>query len=784
ERRDLKGAYALDSINIYNFLGERIKAYDLKYSYQFSAPSGNELSHLINIDNAAQHRLFLEEFQQVSDVEKIPPYKMIYNPIPLPNRFSNSQDNWGYFNGADNGPYLTFFNYGSRSINRRVDTLKSEAGLLKKVIYPTGGSLEIEYEHNRGYWDDFRYEGGDDFISDEVFPGNDPIVTNSAGFFKNPSLYNQQYNYYADTLTVGDGLTGDIHTNVSFVKGNCVNGTNTTDCRFLVYLKSLSSTSTYVIKYGSDHYISNVAPGKYLLIVEPIASDFDISDFEDTFNVFISWDEQIDSEQTGGEDIIYGAGKRVSKTRFSTPGQPDVVKKIIYKSEADSYSGLVLGMPNFYSTSMNSTGLSVLEKYGSLPGSPLTSFQGNQIGYSTVQVLNGENKLNGKTIYQFTNFPDGGDYKTYPYHLPIDNEWMRGKLTKREIYIYENDQFQLVDRVENTYLFGEEFSQSAPQTLLTMPPSEGTELTIERTKFYLPLASFVDDGDGGVSFKKYWQIGGFFNIRKEIRETFDSEGNSFIQEMEYEYNCLNHYKLSSKTSKNLIGSKSTIYYYPNDIEETANLGYDNFESSSEYSAINKLKTLKDNGERGYNRLIPIQVDLISSKEGGQGVSLQSTRTIFKEFNSGLVLPHIVEESIGNVPLETRLTYHEYDAIGNLLEFSKANDFHTVYLWGYNNIYPVAQIENATLEEIEVLLNMNTVQLGEGNLSQEAINLLYSKPEYKVSLYDYKVGVGLSGQNDLNRISSKYYYDKLNRLIRIEDKDGFIIEKNSYNYIND
>lgn len=57
----------------------------------------------------------------------------------LPNRFSNSQDLWGYHNGANNGEFLTFFNSGTKIIDRKVNAINAKIGLLKKLTYPTGG---------------------------------------------------------------------------------------------------------------------------------------------------------------------------------------------------------------------------------------------------------------------------------------------------------------------------------------------------------------------------------------------------------------------------------------------------------------------------------------------------------------------------------------------------------------------------------------------------------------------------------------------------------------------
>lgn len=47
----------------------------------------------------------------------------------------------------------------------------------------------------------------------------------------------------------------------------------------------------------------------------------------------------------------------------------------------------------------------------------------------------------------------------------------------------------------------------------------------------------------------------------------------------------------------------------------------------------------------------------------------------------------------------RLSFNSYDAAGNLLQVTKANDSPESYLWGYAGVYPVAQAKNATQSQI-------------------------------------------------------------------------------------
>jgi len=83
------------------------------------------------------------------------------NPQSLPNRFSFSQDEGGYFNGISNTWFIprarveayiathsTLSNFPLTYTGYRNPTTSATAGILNKIIYPTGGVDSITYELN------------------------------------------------------------------------------------------------------------------------------------------------------------------------------------------------------------------------------------------------------------------------------------------------------------------------------------------------------------------------------------------------------------------------------------------------------------------------------------------------------------------------------------------------------------------------------------------------------------------------------------------------------------
>lgn len=178
-REDLKPANALKEINIQtNNSLQQIKKYKFHYDYYTSGPYKPSYSLTGNISEVSgdlNKRLKLIKFEDISSDNKIiNPYNFTYTESPLlPAQDSKEQDFWGYYNGNHattlvpsvyiypdysgidkftpfkknifTGTEL-FLNEGSW--NRNSNSNFNQAGILKTISYPTGGSEEFIYESN------------------------------------------------------------------------------------------------------------------------------------------------------------------------------------------------------------------------------------------------------------------------------------------------------------------------------------------------------------------------------------------------------------------------------------------------------------------------------------------------------------------------------------------------------------------------------------------------------------------------------------------------------------
>ncbi|MBW4970779.1 hypothetical protein KZY98_09945 [Croceibacter atlanticus] len=91
-------------------------------------------------------------------------YDLIYdNPSNLPAPFSFSQDFLGYYNGKQNATLIPktthpeFIEDYQSFADRTADFSFAKRGSLKKIIYPTGGETEFEYEATKDLKDEFQF---------------------------------------------------------------------------------------------------------------------------------------------------------------------------------------------------------------------------------------------------------------------------------------------------------------------------------------------------------------------------------------------------------------------------------------------------------------------------------------------------------------------------------------------------------------------------------------------------------------------------------------------------
>ena len=123
----------LDQIILKNKLGVTVKRIVFGYSYLNSQQSNGALSK----------RLILTDFKESTPASNTAAlsYFFYYNNSPnnqLPDKNSRDQDHWGFYNGPKNNPITP------SQRDKNPDAFYCRAGVLEKIIYPTGGYTVFE----------------------------------------------------------------------------------------------------------------------------------------------------------------------------------------------------------------------------------------------------------------------------------------------------------------------------------------------------------------------------------------------------------------------------------------------------------------------------------------------------------------------------------------------------------------------------------------------------------------------------------------------------------------
>lgn len=149
----------LDKITISNLFTEEKKDFHFEYSYFSGVP-----------------RLQLKRVYEKNENKELPGYMFEYISGSLPDRYSFSQDLFGYYNGKNNPSSLVPYDvaisnhfsvagfidfYNNNTSDRTPDFQFMQMGTLEKIHYPTGGSSQFHYEPNiESQYSYERYCGG------------------------------------------------------------------------------------------------------------------------------------------------------------------------------------------------------------------------------------------------------------------------------------------------------------------------------------------------------------------------------------------------------------------------------------------------------------------------------------------------------------------------------------------------------------------------------------------------------------------------------------------------
>lgn len=136
-----------------------------------------------------------------------------------------------------------------------------------------------------------------------------------------------------------------------------------------------------------------------------------------------------------------------------------------------------------------------------------------------------------------------------------------------------------------------------------------------------------------------------------------------------------------------------------------------------------------------------------------------------------------------------VTYSRYSPMGNPVEV-KTNEGTSVILWGYNGMYPIAEIKNCTYASVASRIGENVIINAECSAKPDdtfmaAIDALRTVlPASDITTMTYKPLVGVTSMTDARGFRVNYNYDTSGRLIEeyfMENGTKRTLKKYTYHY---
>ncbi|AZA77008.1 hypothetical protein EG347_08865 [Chryseobacterium sp. G0186] len=745
EREDLVSnsgkADLLKFIKVYDNYGKLVKQFQLFYDYYDetqSLPSYVSIvSNATNIYKNKRLRLRGVKRLNIQNGSYENYYSFDYNSEILPNRFSASQDIWGYYNEGNNGDYMFS---GTEKKKLTVEPQYASIGLLTKVTYPTGGFSEYEYESNvsnRPVNYDLMIPSAMNSVSKSVRLNRMPMNYKGNGKYEIP--------FTVDAPIVDNSFKAQVKIS------NCPNGPYSSTCNYIVTLDG------NWLNPGSGTFNANsLTIGNHVLTAKSNGHTEDPDNLEVPyfFSAGMQWEEKIPETGPIPPPILVG-GQRVKKI-ITNDNVNSYTQEFAYVNEDGTTSGTILTLPFVGAT--NSFG--VIYSQGS---NPLSKLKGQNLVYRRVEKMekNASGVPNGKTVQYFNKPIANPNFNKIPFPPPDDKSHTYGQLNKEEIFEFKNGVFNKIG--QETYVY------TYPDKCISDNPASNC-ITILKGLSYSEVVNIVNTSNtiyNNFDWGLYSLEASPYKLLSKTSTKYLENGGLITKE-ELDYTSSMHNNLT----------KSVTTFPDKTIQETS-YQYAHEQNNTDMIAANMVG-------------IPLQTEV---KENGKVTSKAGTVYTKNAQTSNLVLP-VSELSYNHESssLSTEVSYDLYDSSGNLQQYTTKGGLSTVIIWGYGKTKPIAKIENAKLENIPASLISTIVnatdadgQAGPGNDETSLLDTFKtfreSLPGYQITTYTYDPLIGVRSITPPSGIREYYKYDSMNRLQSVVDANNNILKEFNYHYKN-
>ncbi len=708
-------------------------------------------------------RLKLTAVQEIScdNAITLPAHTFDYFTELLPRRLSFGQDHWGFYNGVTtNTKLIPTFTVNKWTefpgANRNAAWPAMRGGALQKISYPTGGYSLFEFEPNYTWAESTSY--------------NDMFATNiSVGYENSNNVNTGTYNFQEAPYTVylTNELSGGL---ASITVSGMVNG-------------NLTTIFTLTANPGeSKHATQDFPAGEHTITI----SKNNVSEPHGAGGTFYKKVAYINARN----EIV--GGLRIKTITHSDEGpSPDMVTSYSYVNDSLRSTGILYSRPAYVqlvrSDEIKEAGMG--GPYGNGPpinncstngcidcdllGLPLSYFkspcgvrplstsQGNHIGYNQVKVFK---TGNGYSVYKYfgsdkwdnviddvairnvnTAPPCSMNTPSYPY-APEPFDPKRGEL-KYEGHFAENG--QKVKEVDYSVTFIEEptitpgrilgsymdwsfttyyelkpirkFSQSAVEKLYSSPTSYITTTSttyFESGHHYQPTRTSTTNSQSQTMETKLKYASDFRNSSCDLISVCWSSYSTSVG-----IATSNYYQAKAACSTsgcvwnnyqtyraNLASIRRTYLTCRNEYSDPADEESFAFcQNTARTNADSELKPIYE--LRDQNILTPIET---SEWKGGKLSKASFNRFDFVTSPIGKIYLDKIQSinltapsttftasSVNNNTIVKDSRYRDEASTrfedGNLVQLIKKDGVITTYLWGYGSQYPVAKIINATYD---------------------------------------------------------------------------------------
>jgi hypothetical protein len=724
-----------------------------------------------------------------------------YKEDAIPNRYSFGIDHWGMSNGKNfndtrinavvgklnlnvNPTTNNFYRFS----NREPDEEFGNAGMLKKIIYPAKGYMELIYEPDDYYYNKDYTKYSEPFnLDNSPSDYNSPLEVDTSENFEKTIILNTKpnafdfrgkfYSTHNENYGGAGGWGEDGMCTVSIAEAS--------GSGIPINLISNSANMTFDLKPSTSYniHIKNIKNDGSGNNPNANRCFFDIN--------YRTYQTNLVKNKKVGTFRI----KEILK--YDSDQTPLLKKKYTYKlNDSSRSSGVMMDPPITYLSNTKSF-KKVLGFYGAVVGvdecnqltysgsskDEINTNFGKPIGYTkvieeSIDIKNPSNSIKKEYYYDLgidENDTANIGFKSFVPMSP--RKYRRGLLEKEIGYKNNNPVYTKSFKYEYDYHFN-----------FLSKDKEG----------------YVMWGDEAISY-------GLVPFRDGV---LFCPGGSMVGDsysIIYDYYIYPIYSVWTKP----VEEKITTYYNQDSLSTTTKTYF-----SSSYLHIKPLvkeiespnhdfeeKFYKYAFEKGNTYLqskniisIPLETEV---KNNGKTISKTETlypdseqqakeRILNNTENKDFPLPrNVLSYNLDNLNIsDLEINYDFYDTKGNLLQYTTKNGISTAIIWDKSQTQPIAKVEGASYAQAsavagDIVTASDQSQAGytEANLlaKLDAFRTASTLAGFQITTYTYKPLIGVSSITPPSGVREVYTYDTANRLQSVVDVDGKILKEYSYKY---